>query len=201
MNSPVLIIAGVIITLLIILTLTLLFLRRKKSVNPLSEPTLLNQNNTYESPTSPDQIPVSPTPAKTGEGKYLLFLVFASITAILIPLGALLLVKSSPSTTNQQVSSQTNISGYCQAVTLADTLGNPLSQSNLEELRIGDEIKILIGTRGSTFEKARYRVNGSQWQEVTQKDQDNFVGNYILEDLGGKYTVEAEVFDKEKGWL
>lgn len=162
-------------------------------VQPVNQPTPI-------SPTEPvtQTMNISSQPVKPDEGKYVALIVVAAILAVLIPLAAIVIVRSQPAPAApaaEQIQTTT-----CNAVTLTDTLGTVLSESDLSRLRPGDEVKILISATGVDLSKARFRVNGSPWQEVTNKEGNNFIGNYIL-DAQSKFTIEAEVYNKEKGWL
>ncbi len=195
------------IGIVVVLTLLLLFiLNKRKKSNPLAGAvTSLNQEQENQNQNiSPEPIPqeqiITDTPVKQHEGKYILLLFIGGILALLIPTVTIIVVKNTAQTSTT-ITQEENSQSFCSAITIADTFNTPLSESDLASLRTGDEIKILIGYQGEKFEKARFRINGSSWQETTQKEEGSFVGNYILEDLGGKYTIEAELFDKENGWL
>lgn len=182
------------VILIFIIFLILFVLRRNRKTNPDQVITPISNDPAVSLSN------VTPTPVKGGDTKYLVFIVLGSMVAILIPLIALVIVRSQPKTT-AQIANESVKNPVCRAVTITDTLNNPLSSEALTLLRPGDEIKILIATDGTSSEKARFRVNGSQWQEVTIKSGNNFVGNYILDSGFKKFTIEAEIFDKEKGWL
>lgn len=141
-------------------------------------------------------------PATSDETRFLILILAAAVLALLVPLLAILIVKYQPIAISQpQINQQISQNSACRAITITDTLNNPLSATALQQLRPGDEIKILISSSGDSLDKARFRVNGSQWQDVTIKEANNFIGNYIL-DIGiKKFTIEAEVHDKSKGWL
>lgn len=162
--------------------------------------------------TPPDLTPPLPLPPENGQkqeisatklnkrsGKFLLMIFVVLFILAIIPAGAIIIVKSSKPAPPQATSTQPASS--CNAVYIADSLNNPLSQNQLQGLRPGDEVKIIISASGQTVEKARFRINGSTWQEVLAKVNDNFIGNYIIEAGIKKFTVESEVFDKDKGWL
>ncbi len=142
---------------------------------------------------------ISATKVSKRSGKFLVMLFVILFILVIIPVGALIIVKSSKPTPPQDISTQPTSS--CNAVYIADSLNNPLSQDQLQGLRPGDEIKIIISASGQSVEKARFRINGSTWQEVLAKVNDNFIGNYIIEAGIKKFTVESEIFDKDKGWL
>lgn len=192
---PVLVLLIFIIFLLIVGTIVFLL---TKSGKPKETDAVPQQGQPLEQ--AQEKQSVSPKLAKPSEGKFIFLIIGGALLALFIPVLAVLLVKNqaqiSPTPTSQSLSSPS-----CSAVTIADTLGNPLNQSALGQLRPGDEVKIIIAANRENLEKARFRVNGSQWQEVTIKDGSNFTGNYILSIGTKKFTVEAEVYDKEKGWL
>lgn len=183
----------VLVVLVIVIIAIALFLR-KRALNKQT------QSDTSVDIQTEKPINVSPTPVKSADTKYLILIIAGSILAIIIPLITLLIIKSQPATTTQS-SNERTAGPLCRAITITDTLNNPLSQEVLSTLQPGDEVKILIATDGTTVEKARFRINGSQWQEVTIKSGNNFVANYILDSGVKKFTVEAEVYDKVKGWL
>ena len=196
-----------VILLVIIIVSVILLVKRKK---PASQPT--PDEPLPAQPTTPQQgmpatqpeletqtMNISPQPVKINESKYVALIAVAAILAVLIPLAAVVIVRNQPPLLTQ-TATQTPQTASCNAITLTDTLGTVLSESDLVMLRPGDEVKIIISVAGGNLTKARFRVNGSGWQEVTNKDGNNFIGNYIL-DAQNKFNIEAEVFDKEKGWL
>lgn len=138
----------------------------------------------------------------TNDMKYLMLIVAIAIMTVLVPLVAIYFVKNkSVSISSESLNANNQQSAACNAITITDTLGSPLSSTALAKLRPGDEVKILINS-SPIVTKARFRVNGSQWQEVTAKDNNNnFIANYILSSGFNKFTIEAEIFDETKGWL
>ncbi len=143
---------------------------------------------------------ISPKLAKENNFKFIFLIFFFAVVAAALPFAALKISQkfSQPEKTATQ---ETKISPSCLNLSITDVLDNPLNQDQLKQLRPGDEVKIVIITNSPDFEKGRFRVNGSAWQEITEKEGNNFVANYIL-DLGvKKFTIEAEVYHKEKGWL
>ncbi len=137
----------------------------------------------------------------TNDVKYLMLIVAIAIMTVLIPLVAIYLVKNkSVNIASENLNANNQQSAACNAITITDTLGSPLTSAALAKLRPGDEVKILINTSASTS-KARFRVNGSEWQEVMARENNNFIANYILSSGVNKFTIEAEIFDETRGWL
>lgn len=148
---------------------------------------------------TPNQI--SPTPAKPDNTKFIILILIGALLAVLIPLGVLVLSsqENQSAIENQQQTSATP--PVCQAITITDTLNQPLTQEQLTTLRPFDEIKIAVSAPSPLIDKARFRVNGSTWQEITIKSDDAFIGNYIIPQGIKKFTIEAEVHTQEEGWL
>lgn len=171
--------------------------------NPFAtaQSTNLSQAQPLPDMVNPPQQPISTKLAKPNEGRFIFLIVVGATIAILIPVLAVIVVKNQTLESLESQETTQTTSPACSAVTITDTLGSTLTQDNLSKLRPGDEVKVIISANSPSLEKARFRVNGSQWQEVTIKDGNNFTGNYILTTGTKKFTVEAEVYDKNKGWL
>lgn len=197
---------GVLIVLIIVLVFILLKKGKKKADNtvPVQNqiPPIPQQGTPLVDINQPQtQAQISPQLAKPDEGKFVMIIFAVAIVTILIPLVAIIIVNKQRSQEMQKTSAGLTKSPLCNAITITDTLGTVLSETALQNLRPNDEVKILIATTGDNITKARFRVNGSEWQEVTLKEANNFIGNYILTSGTNKFTIEAEVFDSEKGWL
>lgn len=200
--------ALLVLLLLIIFIIVLVFIivKRKKTPLPETPETVSQPETVFPQPegqvagqeTQP--VNISPQPVKEGEGRFVVFIIIAAVLTVAIPLITIYIVRSqtTPETTTEQPLGETP---SCLAITIADTFNTPLTEEDLSQLRPGDEIKILISGKGGNFDRARFRVNGSAWQEVTFKERDNFIANYILAEGYKKFTIEAEVHDREKGWL
>lgn len=153
-------------------------------------------------PSSIDLSTISPKPAAPDNRRFLIIVIFGAILAILIPVTIIILSRNRQTQEIQQQTSQQEGSvASCQAITITDTLNQPLSNEQLSTLRPFDEVKIIINVGTPNISKARFRVNGSIWQEVTIKENGAFIGNYIIPQGPTKFTVEAEVYDSTKGWL
>lgn len=211
LSLPPLILLPILISVIII-SFMLVFKRRKKtnlesSINPETatpqQAMPLNQELSQQNPAnSPPLAPPPPqTASKPKEIKYLFYIIAAIIIALLIPVVIINLVKTQSLKTTSSNTPNLPSSPSCNAITITDTLGTPLSEAALNKLRPQDEVKILITGSGENIDKAHFRVNGSQWQEITIKQGNNFVGNYILDSGFKKFTIEAEIHDKNKGWL
>lgn len=193
--------AAVVLLVIVLLSFPIAFLiikRNKKTAEQTNETVIAPQTASIEMPLN-----VSSTPVKKQEGKFILLIIIAAVLAILIPLIAVSLVKKQKFSPAKQEIEQTikSSTSSCGGITITDTLGNPLSLQVLKKLYPQDEIKILINASGNNLTKGRFRVNGSGWQEVSIKEKDNFVANYILPSGITTFLIEAEVFDQEKGWL
>lgn len=193
--------------LVIIVVSAILLSKRKKPAGPPETgeqvlqplPTTPQQANPLSQSTPATQtMNISTQLVKSDDPKYLILIVIAALLTVFIPLLAVIFVKNQQPSPTQQVNLP--IVSACNAITITDTLNNPLSDESLANLRPGDEVKILISATGNNLTKARFRVNGSEWQEITIKEENNFIGNYIL-DADNKFAIEAEVFDASKGWL
>lgn len=143
--------------------------------------------------------PISTKPVRSNNLKYLFLIIISALVAVLIPLVALTVVRKTR-IAQTEIKQKEDAISVCRSITITDTLGKTLNYEELSLLRPGDEIKIIIAVSDSNFEKARFRVNGSEWQEVTNKEGNNFMTNYILPMMIKKFTIEAEVYDKDKGW-
>lgn len=189
--------ALIVLALIIVLIIAVVFLIVRKRASQAPSP-----ENVLTQPSVEDQSAnISPRLAKPNEGRFVILIIFGASLAILIPLIALYIVRSQIIPPESSTSSQLAQPPTCSAITITDTLAAPLTQEDLSQLRPGDEIKILISSTGENLDKARFRVNGSAWQELNLKDGDNFVANYILSEGYKKFTIETEVHDKNKGWL
>lgn len=158
------------------------------------------QNNISQPPPI-DPSSISTKPSDDSK-RFLIIVIFAAILALLIPTTVIVLSKTRQAknievATTQQEPSQIT----CRAITITDTLNQPLTSDQLSALRPFDEIKVAINAGGETIDKARFRINGSTWQEVTIKDKGAFIGNYIIPEGIAKFTIEAEVHDPTEGWL
>lgn len=198
----------VFIALLILIASLVFFLTRSKKPktadkeNPLvtDQPTTISQDQPLLDLSQP-QPPISTELAKPNEGRFIFLIVVGAVVAILIPIIAVFVVKNQTLESQTPTTEETATKPACTVITITDTLGNLLNQDQLKKLRPGDEVKIIISANSPNLEKARFRVNGSQWQEVIIKEDNNFIGNYILITGTKKFTIEAEVYDKNKGWL
>lgn len=164
--------------------------------------TVDNQNNSQISPPPLDPSSVSAQPANPDNKRFIIIIIFAALLAILIPTTVLVISKNRQQKNETgQIPKQESIAPACNAVTITDTLNQVLTADQLSLLRPFDEVKIAISAPNSSLDKARFRVNGSTWQEVTIKENGAFIGNYILPEGIAKFTIEAEVHDPTSGWL
>ena len=196
--NPLFIGSGV-IALIVIAGITVYFFRKKKIAQnfPASQP---NQ------PTTPVQTEantqqISTTPIKPNNKRYIAIIAIGASLAVLIPLGVLVLNSKDKQTVVESQQDTQTTTPVCQAITITDTLNKPLSQEQLSLLQPFDEVKIAISASSPQIDKARFRVNGSTWQEVTIKNNSAFIGNYIIPEGTKKFTIEAEVHSPSEGWL
>ena len=188
-----------IIALIVIAGITIYFFRKKKIAQnfPVSQ---TNQPTTpIQAETNTQQI--STSPVKPNNKRYIAIIAIGASLAVLIPLGVLVLNSQEKQTVVESQQDTQTATPVCQAVTITDTLNQPLSQEQLSLLRPFDEVKIAISASSPQIDKARFRVNGSTWQEVTIKNNRTFIGNYIIPEGTKKFTIEAEVHNPSEGWL
>lgn len=163
---------------------------------------IANQNNTQVNPPPLDPANISTQPANPNNKRFITIIIFAALLAILIPTTVLVISKNRQQKNETgQIQQQEPAAAVCNAVTITDTLNQVLTSDQLSLLRPFDEVKIAISAPNPTLDKARFRVNGSTWQEVTIKENGAFIGNYILPSGIAKFTIEAEVHDPDQGWL
>lgn len=91
----------------------------------------------------------------------------------------------------------------CRQIKAYDTQWNPLSASQLSQLRPGDKVRFAtLGQPAAEFTKARLRVNQGAWQETTIKkpNTDEFYLEYAIPANIANFKIEAEVYHRDQGW-
>lgn len=101
------------------------------------------------------------------------------------------------------------INAQCQQIKAYDLSWNPLTIIQLSQLKAGDNVifAVLGKTNVATFDKARFRVNSSEWIETTAKKPmidefyEEFYIKYTIPTDVTSFKVEAEVHHPNLGWL
>ncbi len=86
----------------------------------------------------------------------------------------------------------------CSEITAYDSSWNQLSQSQLSELNAGDVIKLSVTghSTSGTIDKARFRINSSEWIESTELkpgEVNTYFINYTIPEDVKDFTVNGQV--------
>ena len=90
------------------------------------------------------------------------------------------------------------ISASCEEIRAYDDNWNLLSNSQLVNLDPGDSVKFAVRgtTKNATIDKARFRINSSEWQETTDNkpgEANTYYVNYTIPEGVENFTVNAQV--------
>ncbi|MFZ5932481.1 MAG: hypothetical protein ACOYT7_00105 [Patescibacteria group bacterium] len=92
----------------------------------------------------------------------------------------------------------------CLNVKAYDTSWNPLSPDDLAQLKAGDVVRFAVAgtTTGGSFDKARFKINGVQRPEVTQKKPgtEEFYDEYTIPEGITSFSIGAQIHHATLGW-
>lgn len=96
-------------------------------------------------------------------------------------------------------------SAQCLDVKAYDTNWTQLTVAQLAQLRAGDRIRFTVaGTSvgGGSIDRARFRINGVQRPEVTQKKPgtEEYYDEYIIPSGTATFTIHAQIHHTTLGW-
>jgi len=106
------------------------------------------------------------------------------------------------STCDQPSPSTTPSEASCHTLRAYNTSWQQLSSSDLASLRPGNQVYFAVLGSGSGIDKARFRINGGNWQETTNKKigTEEFYISYTIPKGVINFTVQAEVHYPTLGW-
>ncbi len=92
----------------------------------------------------------------------------------------------------------------CLNVKAYDTNWNLLSPEDLSKLEAGDTVRFAVAgqTTGGSFDKARFKFNGVQRPEVTQKkpSSEEYYDEYTVPEGVASFTINAQIHHATLGW-
>ena len=95
-------------------------------------------------------------------------------------------------------------SAQCLNVKAYDTDWNLLSTDQLKALKAGDKLRFTVAgtTTGGSFDKARFKINGVQRPEVTQKkpSSEEYYDEYTVPESIASFTINAQIHHATLGW-
>jgi len=95
-------------------------------------------------------------------------------------------------------------SAQCLNIKAYDTSWNLLTSDQLKAPNAGDKIRFTVGgtTTGGSFDKAKFKINGVQRPEVTQKrpTTEEYFDEYTIPEAITTFTINAQIHHTTLGW-
>lgn len=96
------------------------------------------------------------------------------------------------------------IVGSCLNVKAYDTNWNLLTTDQLKALKSGDKVRFTVSgtTSSGSFDKAKFKINGAQRPEVTQKkpSSEEYYDEYTVPEGTAAFTIKAQIHHTTLGW-
>jgi len=97
-----------------------------------------------------------------------------------------------------------NTPPQCINIKVYDTSWKQLATSDLTNLKAGDKINLAVaGSKGSsgTIDKAKFKVNGTDLTETTQKHNSEFYSEYTVPASVTSFSVNVQLHHTVNGWF
>jgi hypothetical protein len=90
----------------------------------------------------------------------------------------------------------------CQRIRVYNSSWQEVPQEQLDSLKPGDQVYLSVLGSTRNIDKARFRINGGEWQETTSKKETTgeFYISYIIPTGVTNFRIEAEVHHPTLGW-